>query len=197
MLLYTKRYTSWDELRKFGWRQGPAVDSQNSEHKTTQTKTCVASNMQGRAVRKAREGKAKLRQQRAAAAVQQSQSDSDESVSEKECACRWWCRCGTAAVSSEHLVCDAPVCIITYIINCINLDSWWYDRITRRCHGGSLWVGETLPVDTQWWIILSQIDFIRRIVRTMECSIRRWSAARLKGRIWMNQTPRVATSPPL
>ena len=39
-------------------------------------------NARARVARKAREGKAKLHQQRAAATVQQSESDSDESVSE-------------------------------------------------------------------------------------------------------------------
>ena len=169
MLLYTKRYTCWDKLRKFCWRQGPAVDIQNSEHKTHKPKHAWLRKCKGVLPVKC---KAKLHQQRAAAAVQQSESDSDESVSEPPSKSARVDDDTGASSCSEHLVCDAPVFIITYIIHRINLDSWWYDRIARRCHGGSLWVGE--PLDTQCWI--SQIDFIRRIVRTMECSIRRWSA---------------------
>ena len=69
-----------------------------------------------RAVRKAREAKAKLHQQSAAAASQQSESDSDESVSEPPSKSARVDDDTGASSCSEHLVCDAPVFIITYII---------------------------------------------------------------------------------
>ena len=62
-----------------------------------------------RAVRKAREAKAKLHQQSAAAASQQSESDSDESVSEPPSKSARVDDDTGASSCSEHLVCDASI----------------------------------------------------------------------------------------
>ena len=114
MLLYTKRYTCWDKLRKFCWRQCPAVDSQNSEHKTHKPKHGGFENARARVARKAREWKAKLHQQRAAATVQQSESDSDESVSEPPSKSARVDDDTGASSRSEHLVCDSIYHYIYY-----------------------------------------------------------------------------------